>query len=257
MSAKDYELKTNTISITIVEGDAEITGKNMNHENQADYAFYLVPPLLAMIFVGAVLYFVHENKSKKTNHRHSLDEGGEDSIDSDLVHKKGYGETITSSICTHRPTYPLSALSPILVSKKNKKSSVKKGKDTRSSLKYNQLECADTSFDMFPLKDFDTNVNDFALRKRTPTKLLVSTNESYNMYPVQNDENSSSSTVAMTMTESSNNTRSASKRNGYSYRETMGSGNVDCIDSVTGKDKVLHEWDLEYIGRHFGDTLEL
>lgn len=256
LSAEDYFLKPKSLSITIAEGDTEINGQNMNHVHQSGYALYWVPPLLAIIFVGTVLYFIRENKSKVTNHRHSLDEGGEDSIDSDLVYKKGYGETVTSSASTRRPSNPMTSSSPMLVFK-TKKSSLKQGNDTRSSLKYNPLECTDTSFDIFPLKDIDTNVKDFALGKRTPTKVLVSTNESYNMYPVQYDENTSSSTVDMTMTESSKKTRSASKRNGYSYRESTGIDNVDCIDGVNGKDKLLHEWDLEYIGRHFQDTLEL
>ncbi len=192
LSAADYLLKPNTISVTIAEEDTGITGQNMNHVNRSGYALYWVPPLIAIIFVGAALYFVRENKSKKTNHRLSLDEGGESSIDSDLVHKQGYSETVTGSTSTHRPTNSMIASSPMLVSK-TKKSSVKEGNGAHISPKYNQLEYTDTSFDMFPSRGIDTNVNDFALRKRTPTKALVSTNESYNIFPVQYDENTTSS----------------------------------------------------------------
>jgi hypothetical protein len=226
----DYLVQGTTISITIAEADTDVTEQNMDYVNQSGYAYW-VPPLLAMIFVSAAIYFIREKKSKMTNHRHSLDEEGEDSNDNDLVYTKGCGFPVAN---------PISISSPMLVTKKSNvggSARIKQGRD--SGKKYSQLECRDLSFDMCPLADIDTNVSDFALRKRTPTK--VSANNSY-LFPVQYDD----STNTFDITGPSKKTRSASKRNGYPYQ-----------NNSDGKEKLLHEWNLEFNGRSLKDTMEL
>lgn len=101
----------------------------------------------------------------------------------------------------------------------------------------NQEGTTNLKFNIFPLKDIESDNNEFTLRKRTPTKLGKS-----RILPDPYDN------ITAALTNSSCKTRSATKRRCYPYDK----GNEK-------KDKRFHEWNLKYNehGRSAHNTLEL
>jgi hypothetical protein len=237
LKPQGINLKTDTV--TIFSSENEITGQNLDYVNQSGFTIYLVPFLLAFVFIGTVLYFAHEKKHKIASYHHSIDEERDGSTYNDLEREKEYRASDQMNVSS-----PMLVTKTKLVSPRMNGSGIKQKKD---NLAYKPLECADPSYNMFPLADIDTNSGDFILRKRTPTK--VSTDY---MFPDEHDDSTVTTIefndITFAMTESSKKTRSASKRNGYPYHKSGG---------MSGKDKLLHEWNLEYNGRRFEDTMEL
>lgn len=236
----DVNFKDGTV--VVFRSESEITGLNLDYiGDQTGYALW-VPPLLAIIFVFAVLYFVRENKDKMRRYLNSIDGEKYSSKDNDLnfTHKKEY----QASDQMHVSSPMLVTKTKLVTPRMSSGGRIKQGKE---NLVYKPLDCEDPSYNMFPLADIDTNIGDFTLRKRTPTKVSTSY-----MFPIEHDDSTvttieyNDSTFATS--ESSKKTRSASKRNGYPYRKS---------DGMNGKDKLLHEWNLGYNGRLFDDTMQL